>query len=533
MEPLIKTKPEALMKYKREPSARNLAALRSGRNNAQRTARHCANQYWLNLCRSIQEAADRGNTRGVYEGMRKAFGPTARKTAPLKSSSGETIIDHSKQMEWWAEHYQDLYLRENVVTETAINSIPSLPVIEELDNSPTEEELSKAIDSLAHSKAPGNDGIQAEVLQCAKPTLLHHLHELLCQCWEEGSIPHDIRNANIMTIYKNKGDRSDCNNYRGISLLSIMGKAFARVALKRLQQLADRVYPESQCGFRAQRSTIDMIFTGRQLQEKCREQKQALYIAFIDLTKAFDSSGVKQGCVLAATLFGIFFSLLLSSAFNSEEDGVYLHTRSDSKLFNLACLQAKTKVHQLLPREMLFADDAALASHSEAGLQRLITCLAHTCSEFGLTISLKKTNVMGQDVSQAPSIGIGDHTLEVVEEFTFLGSTIASNLSLNAEISKRIGRAASTMARLSTRVWENSKLTVNTKISVYNTCVLSTLLYGSETWTAYARQERRLNSFHQRCLQHILGISWQDRVPNTEVLEKAPKACLRCCPRDV
>ena len=77
------------------------------------------------------------------------------------------------------------------------------------------------------------------------------------------------------------------------------------------------------------------------------------------------------------------------------------------------------------------------------------------------------------------------------------------------------------MARLSARVWENNKLTTNTKIAVYNACVLSTLLYGSETWTAYARQERRLNTFHLRCLRRIMGISWQERTPNKDVLERA------------
>ena len=191
--------------------------------------------------------------------MKKALGPSARKTAPLKSSTGETITDRSKQMDRWAEHYQDLYLRESVVTEAALNSIPSLPVMEELDTPPTEEdeELSKAIDSLARGKAPGGDGIPAEVLQCAKSTLLHHLYELLCQCWEEGYVPQGMRDANIITLYKNKDDRSDCNNYRGISLLSVLGKVFARVALQRLQQVAERVYPESQRGFRVQRSTID------------------------------------------------------------------------------------------------------------------------------------------------------------------------------------------------------------------------------------------------------------------------------------
>ena len=101
-------------------------------------------------------------------------------------------------------------------------------------------------------------------------------------------MPQDMRNAKIITLYKNKGDRSDCNNYRGISLLSIIGKVFARVVLVRLQVLTERIYPESQCGFRSKRSTVDMIFSIRQLQEKCREQQMPLYIAFIDLTKAFD-----------------------------------------------------------------------------------------------------------------------------------------------------------------------------------------------------------------------------------------------------
>ena len=60
-----------------------------------------------------------------------------------------------------------------------------------------------------------------------------------------------MRDANIVTLYKNKGDRGACNNYRGISLLNVIGKLFAKVVLMKLQVLAERIYPESQCGFRA------------------------------------------------------------------------------------------------------------------------------------------------------------------------------------------------------------------------------------------------------------------------------------------
>ena len=174
------------------------------------------------------------------------------------------------------------------------------------------------------------------------------------------------------------------------------------------------------------------------------------------------------------------------------------------------------------PRQkMLFADDVVLSSHTQEGLQRLVNCLAHACREFGLIISLKKTNVMGHDISEVPSISIRDYAPEVVENFTYLGSDVSSNLSLEAAINKRIGKAASAMSRLSTRVWENTNLTTNTKIKVYNACVLSTQLYSSETWTVYARQERRPNSLHLCYLRCILGISWQDRVPNKDVFECA------------
>ena len=382
------------------------------------------------------------------------------------------------------------------------------------------------------------------------------------------AVPQDMRDAKIITLYKNKGERSDCNNYRGISLLSIVGKVYARVVLARLQKLADRVYPESQCGFRAKRSTIDMVFSIRQLQEKCREQNMPLYVAFIDLTKAFDlvsreglfqilpkigcppkllsiiesfhnnmkgtvqfdgrlsdsldiRSGVKQGCVLAPTLFGIFFSMLLKHAFDEATEGIYLHSRSDGKLFNVARLRAKTKVEKILIRDMLFADDAAVATHSEHQLQSLMDRFSQACKDFGLTMSLKKTNVLAQGAESQPKISVDNYELEAVNQFTYLGSTISSNISLDAEIDKRVGKAATTLARLSSRVWENPKLTNKTKVAVYNACVVSTLLYGSETWTTYARQERRLNSFHMRCLRRILGISWEDKIPNTEVLSRA------------
>ena len=114
------------------------------------------------------------------------------------------------------------------------------------------------------------------------------------------------------------------------------------------------------------------------------------------------SSGVKQGCVLAPILFGIFFSMLLQYAFVDCTEGVYVWTRSNGKLFNTARLRAKTKAYVVLIRELLFADDAALTSHSEEDLQHLLDKLSHACNEFGLTISLRTTNILAQGAESAP-----------------------------------------------------------------------------------------------------------------------------------
>jgi hypothetical protein len=90
-------------------------------------------------------------------------------------------------------------------------------------------------------------------------------------------------------------------------------------------------------------------------------------------------------------------------------------------------------MHRVLIREMLFADDAALATHSEEALQRLISRFEDECRELSLNISLKKTNIMGQYFDTTLKITIEKQILEVVDKLTYLGSTISNNLSLDAK----------------------------------------------------------------------------------------------------
>ncbi len=197
--------------------------------------------------------------------------------------------------------------------------------------------------------------------------------------------------------------------------------------------------------------------------------------------------------------------------------GVLLHTRCDGNFFSLARLRARVK--RVLVGELLYADDAAFVTHTEQEIQEMCNYFATACTEFGLTISLSKTVVMAQNVPAPPHITINGTVLSVVEKFVYLGSTLTANNSLDAELNTRIGRASTTFGRLPSRVWNNSHLSLKVKVHVYESCVLSVLLYGNETWPTYRREEHKLNSFHFRCLRQILGLSWQDRVPNTTVLK--------------
>ncbi|KAL8621446.1 hypothetical protein ACOMHN_048245 [Nucella lapillus] len=155
-------------------------------------------------------------------------------------------------------------------------------------------------------------------------------------------------------------------------------------------------------------------------------------------------SGRKQGCVLAPTLFGIFFAVMLKHACGPTAEGIYLRTRLDRKLFNLSRIRDKTKVQLRCLCDFLFADDAA---HSAEDLQQLMTHFSNACQDFGLSISLKKTQVMGQDVDSPPAISINDHELDVIHDFVYLGSTISDSLSLDTELNRRIDKAATTMTK--------------------------------------------------------------------------------------
>ena len=206
MQPVTEARRIATLNYKQNPCHSTQRCQTAAESMAQQTARRCANEYWQGLCAKIQTPAVFGNARRMCDWISTVTGPRSVMTAPLKANSGEVITDKSKQLQRGVEHYLELYSTQNIVTDTAPDALHGLQVMEKLDETPTLEELSKAIDILTCGNAPGKDSIPPEVLKRGKSSILQPRHELLCQCWVKGHSPQDMRDASKVALYKNKGD---------------------------------------------------------------------------------------------------------------------------------------------------------------------------------------------------------------------------------------------------------------------------------------------------------------------------------------
>ena len=101
--------------------------------------------------------------------------------------------------------------------------------------------------------------------------------------------------------------------------------------------------------------------------------------------------------------------------------------------------------------------------------------------------------------------------LQVVDKFTYLGSTLFRVVHIDDEVNARIAQASAAFGRLRGSIWDRSGIRLDTKLKVYRSVVLPTLLYACETWTVYQRHAKRLNHFHTSCLRKLLKIKWQDR----------------------
>jgi hypothetical protein len=160
-----------------------------------------------------------------------------------------------------------------------------LHTAEPLVPEPSLVEVEIDIGKLKSYKSPGTDQIPTELIKAEGETLCSEIHILICSIWNIEELPQQWKECIVVPIRK-KGDKTDCNNYRGISLISTAYRILSNILLVRLTPYVNEIIVEYQCGFRRNRSSTDQIFYIRQILEKKWEFNGTVHQLFIDFKKA-------------------------------------------------------------------------------------------------------------------------------------------------------------------------------------------------------------------------------------------------------
>jgi Reverse transcriptase (RNA-dependent DNA polymerase) len=227
----------------------------------------------------------------VYKGIRKITRTRAPRVNIVKGRNGLILKGSEEVKSHCKKYFEELYDDPITVDRTALSEISKTREEEKTrHHAGWSDEVRAARVKMMKNKSPWIDNIMAEEVQAtAERNSKLTIAQLLRQVWRKEEIPGDWKKAVIIPIHKKK-DRLNCGNYRGISLFCHCSKLFTSILLlQRLKSRPDEVLAEDQAGFRAGRSTVDQIFTLRQLAEMYVKYSKKLYVCYIDFRKAFNS----------------------------------------------------------------------------------------------------------------------------------------------------------------------------------------------------------------------------------------------------
>ena len=230
--------------------------------------------------------------------------------------------------------------------------------------------------------------------------------------------------------------------------------------------------------------------------------------AYGRVSKGFNvSCGVRQGCVLAPTLFNLYFDVVIRMTLDShhmQNKGVGVTCLHDAKLVgNRRKLQYETLI-----TDLEYADDMALLADSWNDLEAMPSSLSTHCRNFGLSISCSKTKTIAVlPSSLCPQPAPIHLSPQPTTSFQYLGSVVQHDCGSDLEVNSRICKASQAFGSLSRILWYQRKIRTQTKLRVFTSVVLPTLLYGTECAVLLKPQVHRVQSFNMHCLHIILGIS--------------------------
>ncbi|KAK6019872.1 endonuclease/exonuclease/phosphatase family protein, partial [Ostertagia ostertagi] len=216
--------------------------------------------YWNAVAEELEESASKHEYRMPYQILRRLCGKTRACGTFIKDASGKLV-------------------------KASTDREPQEPTHEA---APSMEEVRAAVMSLKNRKAAGVDNVTAEAIKAGGEVLVQRLHRLMCRVWQTEVVPTTWKRSIIVPIHK-KGDITECKNYRGISLLSVVGKVFTKIINARLQLHRRSLCRPEQAGFCPGRGCSDQIFALRQLLEERIRCGKRVVVVFIDFRAAFDS----------------------------------------------------------------------------------------------------------------------------------------------------------------------------------------------------------------------------------------------------
>ena len=464
---------------------------------------------------------------------------SGRKTtnkAKLKASSQQERIAQ------WKNHFQNLLGNPPDITNEPIKRI----VVNELNiqkGNFTAKELDIVLQKLQNGKSPGLDNIPAEVWKTRE--FDEHLLTMCNSVYHQH--PIDQWTKGCILPFPKKGNLSNVENYRGITLTAIAAKIYNLLLLNRLRPNIEMVLRCNQNGFRQNRSTTGQILTVRRIIEEVKAKNLQAVLLFVDFSKAFDSihrgkmeeillaygipketvtaimmlykntqsmvrspdgdtsffdvtAGVLQGDTLAPYLFVICLDYVLRTSMDNNRELGFTMEKQRSRRY-----PAKTIT------DVDYADDLALLSDTISEATVLLHHLEKAAKGVGLYVNIKKTEFMSYN-QQGNIKSLAGKEIKYVEEFTYLGSNIASS---QKDIDIRIGKAWGAIEGLRT-VWK-STLPTNLKRYFFRAAVETVLIYGSTTWTLTKQLENKLNGTYTRMLRVCLNMPWNQH-PTKEQL---------------
>jgi exonuclease III len=442
----------------------------------------------------------------------------------LQSATNPDDKSQHIQPDEWFRHFSSLHTGDVELPNNRMRDVAEqLKILEqeksfcELDFSISEKELINAMQKLKNNKASGIDGIRNEMLKYGLPHISAPLLKLFNIVLRTGSYPKAWTVGMITPIFKD-GSPLDCNNYRGITISSCLGKLFCQIINERIVSHLNekQILAVNQIGFRKGYFTRDHIFVIKSIVDKyikSRSKQNKVYACFIDFKKAFDSVW-HEGLLLKLQLCGIRGSVyrVIKAMYTTSQSsvkcangltqdfrvsrGVHQGSVISPTLFNIFINDMSDLLQNDdspilngdLVSHLLYADDMLLLSMSESGLQSQLSKVSTYCQEWGLSINCKKTKVMVFSRSgKKPCMGsfaINDQHIEVVKEYKYLGVVLTSNGNFNAAQSQLAKKATKATFAMRGSVF-NENVGSTMQMNLFDSLIKPIALYNSEIWIGY------------------------------------------------